>query len=262
MTAHFIRDVKASPDPALVLVTDQQLNDLVKFCTSPDEFTVITVDPTFNLGDFDVTPLMYRHLFLRSERTRKSPVFVGPMLIHYRKDFATFLYFASTLVGLRRDLEKLQAFGTDGKKALIDAFSHEFGFAIYLLCAIHLRRNVKQHMQSCNFPDEHRRQTLDDIFGAKRGSVCIWRASSLIRGLEVLCLVSGKPLIEVRSISKMAGFSIIPNRFEGCEVRIEFICRTGIKATGLGSPPEMFTANASEVTNSVLKSKVDYRREE
>ena len=26
-------------------------------------------------------------------------------------------------------------------------------------------------MQSCNFPDEHRRQTLDDIFGAKRGSV-------------------------------------------------------------------------------------------
>ena len=114
-------------------------------------------------------------------------------------------------------------------------------------------------MQSCNFPDEHRRQTLDDIFGAKRGSVCIWRASSLIRGLEVLCLVSGKPLIEIRSISKMAGFSIIPNRFEGCEGRIEFICRTGIKATGLGSPPEMFTANASDVTNSVLKSKVDYR---
>ena len=47
-------------------------------------------------------------------------------------------------------------FGTDGEKALIDAFSHEFGFAIHLLCAIHLRRKVKQHMQSCNFPDEHR----------------------------------------------------------------------------------------------------------
>ena len=58
-----------------------------------------------------------------------------------------------------------------GEKALIDAFSHEFGFAIHLLCAIHLRRNVKQHMQSCNFPDEHRCQTLDDIFGTKRGSV-------------------------------------------------------------------------------------------
>lgn len=83
VTARFIRDVKAGPDPALVLTTNQQLNDLVKFCTSPDEFTVITVDPTFNLGDFDVAPLTYRHLLLQSEHTGKSPVFVGPVLIHY-----------------------------------------------------------------------------------------------------------------------------------------------------------------------------------
>ena len=103
VTVRFIRDVKAGPDPALVLTTDQQLNDLMKFCTSPDEFTVITVDPTFNLGDFDVAPITYHHLLLQSEHTGKSPVFVGPVLIHYRQDFAIFLYFASTLVGLRRD---------------------------------------------------------------------------------------------------------------------------------------------------------------
>ena len=30
----------------------------------------------------------------------------------------------------------------------------------------------------------------------------------------------------------------------------------------MGSPPEMFTTNASEAVNSVLKSKVDYRRSE
>ena len=103
------------------------------------------MDPTFNCGDFEVTPITYQHLFLQSEHTGKSPVFVGPTLIHYRKDFATFLDFASTLVGLCRDLEILQGFGADGEKALIDAFSHEFGFAIHLLCAIHLQRNVKQH---------------------------------------------------------------------------------------------------------------------
>ena len=70
MTAHFIRDVKAGPDPALVLATDQQLNDVVKFFTSPDEFTVITVDPTFNLGDFDVTPLTYPY----SQSVQESPL--------------------------------------------------------------------------------------------------------------------------------------------------------------------------------------------
>ena len=67
VTAHFIRDVKDGPDPALVIATDKQLNDLVKFCTSPD--------PTFNLGDFKVTLITYQHLFLQSEHTGKSPVF-------------------------------------------------------------------------------------------------------------------------------------------------------------------------------------------
>ena len=178
VTAHFIRDVKAGPDPALVIATDQQLNDLVKFCTSPDKFTAITVDPTFYLGDFEVTPITYWHLFLQSEHTGKSPVFVGPMLIHYRKDFATFLYFASTLVGLRRDLERLQAFGTEWGEALIDAFTREFGFAIHLLCTIHLRQNVKQHMQSCNFPDEHRHHVIKPWMTSlePRREVCIWKA--------------------------------------------------------------------------------------
>ena len=51
----------------------------------------------------------------------------------------TFPCFAFAVVGLRRDLERLQVFGTDGENALIDAFSYEFGFAIHLLRAIHLR---------------------------------------------------------------------------------------------------------------------------
>lgn len=101
ITAQFVRDVKAAPDPALVLATDQQLDDMVRFCTSVDEFCVTTVDPTFNLGDFDVTPLSYRNLLLETKRSGKSPVFLGPLLIHHRKNFATYLYFTSTLVGLR-----------------------------------------------------------------------------------------------------------------------------------------------------------------
>ena len=265
VTAHFIRDVKAGPDPALVIATDQQLNDLVKFCTSPDEFTVITVDPTFNLGDFEVTPITYRHLFLQSERTGKSPVFVGPMLIHYRKDFATFLYFASTLVGLRRDLERLQAFGTDGEKALIDAFSHEFGFAIHLLCAIHLRRNVKQHMQSCNFPDEHRRQTLDDIFGAKRGSVYLEGLIDAKSTEEFDSNLAALKLVWDDREASQPGYTpgfhewFATNKAEDLK---SCAIRPIREAAGLGSPPEMFTTNASEAVNSVLKSKVDYRRSE
>ena len=52
----YIRAVQAVPEPVCVLATDQQINDLVRFCTDPDYFSVLTVDPTFNLGPFNVTP--------------------------------------------------------------------------------------------------------------------------------------------------------------------------------------------------------------
>ena len=81
----------------------------------------LTVDPTFNLGDFECTPITYRHLLLTTRRYGTAPVFLGLILIHYRKNFQSFL---SSLVGLRRPLEGIRVFGTDGEKALVDAFTH------------------------------------------------------------------------------------------------------------------------------------------
>ena len=136
----FIRDVKAYPDPAVFLATDQQMHDLERFCCNPAEFSILTVDPTFSLGDFDVTPTTYRHLLLHSKRTNKPPVMLGPTLIHYRKSFPTYLFLASSMISLNRNLEGLRAFGTDGEKALKDAFAHEFKCAVNLTCFIHVRR--------------------------------------------------------------------------------------------------------------------------
>ena len=120
----FVRETRPSPEPAFVLVRDRQLDDLVRFCTVADDFSILTVDPTFNLGDFDVTPTTYRHCLLESARSGNSSVLIGPTMIHYRKTFHTYLFFASTLIGLRQELQGLRAFGTDGEKALVDAFSH------------------------------------------------------------------------------------------------------------------------------------------
>lgn len=142
----FVRDIKAYPEPAVILASDLQLNDIVRFCCNPFEYSVLTVDPTFSLGDFDVTPTTYRHLLLECNRSKKPPVMIGPTLIHYKKTFQTYLFLASSMVGLRRDIENLRVFGTDGEKALIDAFSHEFRLAIHLTCSIHVRRNVKDQL--------------------------------------------------------------------------------------------------------------------
>ena len=128
----FVRDTRPSLETAFV-ARDRQLDDLVRFCTIPDGLTVLTVDPTFNLGDLDVTPTSHQQCLLKSIRSGNSLVFIGPTLIHYCKTFHTYLFFVSTLVGLCHELQALQAFGTDSEKALADAFSHEFHYAIHLL---------------------------------------------------------------------------------------------------------------------------------
>ena len=64
------------PEPAVVVATDRQLDD-VRFCTASTEFSILTVDPTFNVGDFDITVATYRHLL--SRKTHKPPVFIGPV---------------------------------------------------------------------------------------------------------------------------------------------------------------------------------------
>ena len=105
----FIRDVKAYPEPAIVLASEQQLFDLDRFCCNAAQFSILTVDPTFSLGDFDVTPTTYRHLLLCSKRTSKPPVMLGPTVIHYRKNFSTYKFLASCMLAQNRNLVALRA---------------------------------------------------------------------------------------------------------------------------------------------------------
>ena len=63
----FIRSVEATPEPMCVLATNQQLSG---FCSDVPS-SVLSVDPTFNLGPFYVTPTTY-HNFFSENRWRKS----------------------------------------------------------------------------------------------------------------------------------------------------------------------------------------------
>jgi len=61
----------------------------------------------------------------------------------------------------------VQAFGTDGEQALIDALSHEFTFSRRLTCFIHVKQNIRDKCVECNLPGELIQQIQDDIFGKK-----------------------------------------------------------------------------------------------
>lgn len=162
----FIREVRTLREPAIVVATDRQLNDL------ESNFGVLTVDPTFSLGDLDVTVTTYRYLLLRCRRSGTYPAFIGPIMIHYRKTFSSYLFFSSTLVGLRHSLSALKSFGTDGESALIQAFQQSFPSAIHLLCSNHVGRNVKDKLHELHVPESAKTAIVSDIFGSCGLSFC------------------------------------------------------------------------------------------
>ena len=98
----FIRDARVAPEPLCILTTDRQLNDMVRFCCDPVEFKPFSVDPTFDIGDYNVTPITYQHLLLENRRDGKYPSMIGPVLIHEKKTTETYSVFSGTLKSLNQ----------------------------------------------------------------------------------------------------------------------------------------------------------------
>lgn len=60
----FIRDVRTAPEKSIFLASNNQLNDLGRFCSEKDCWCTLGVDPTFNICDFNVTVTTYKHPLL------------------------------------------------------------------------------------------------------------------------------------------------------------------------------------------------------
>ena len=257
----FVRETRPSPKPAFLLARDRQLDDLVRFCTVPEGFSILTADPTFNLGQFDVTPTSYKHFLLRSIRTGNSPVFIGPTLIHYKKTFHTYLIFASTLIGLRQQLEALRAFGTDGEKPLSDGFSHEFRYALHLTCFNHCRQNIKREMQQLGYTENLISGVINDIFGHQEGNTFfegLVDSSNEEEFESKLALLKNQWEEKEDTHGTKTGFYnwFVQNKASVMKSTMLKAIRT---EAGLGSPPRIFTTNASETTNSIIKSHVSHK---
>ena len=162
----FVRIVTSAPEPMCVLSTNSQLFDIERFCTDPVAFTPLSVDTTFDLGDFSVTVTSYRNLLLKNRTTCHNPVMIGPMLVHRRKLFSSYHFLASSLVSLKPSISQLQAFGTDGEENLFGAFSSQYSLAKHLRCFLHFRDNCKAKLQQMSIQNEIVLEVLQDVLGS------------------------------------------------------------------------------------------------
>ena len=161
----FVREVVGAPEPVAFLATDRQLKDIELYCAQEGSFSILGVDATFNLGDFSVTPTTYRPLKIYNVRTGKPPVFLGPLLVHQSKTEQTYRYLGSAMKRFNPHTGQLKAFGTDGERALSNAFREEFPEADHHRCFIHLRKNIEMKMSSLGILGKDQNEFLCDIFG-------------------------------------------------------------------------------------------------
>ena len=71
----------------MLLAFDRMLDDLIRFCTVQGNFSGLSMNPTFNFGEFDVTVTQYHHLLLKSGD--KHPSMIGPLFVHMNKNYST-----------------------------------------------------------------------------------------------------------------------------------------------------------------------------
>ena len=249
----FIRDVKLAPEPSCVLATDRQLHDLARFCCNPFQYSPLTVDPTFNLGQYNVTIVTYKHLMLKNRRGGGNPCLVGPVMIHSRKTRESYSQLCSTMKTLEPSLKNLLAFGTDEEKALIDAFENNFDSAVHVLCTRHLRNTCKTHLRRLGMPETIQEEMLNDVFGATWGGIeqkGIIDASNEAEFYE-MCDRMG----EKWAMKHPAGLEAFRWFKENkAKVLVEKAIAPVRRQAGLGDPPGKFYTNQSESNNHLVQS--------
>ena len=264
----FVQEVTCAPEPMAILATSQQLVDLERFCCDPAQFSVMGVDPTFDLGEFSVTLIVHQHLMVQNVRTKKCPWMLGPVLVHYRKEFWNYNFFFSSLIGLRPGLSHIKAVGTDGERAIIDALHQQFCEAQYLLCFRHLQKNIEHHLQAQGFPIFLQQQFLLEIFGEtdesgthQEGLVDCKDEDSFFDDLSELKATWDD---RERRVFGQDHQPLFHNWF--CKYKAEDFCEGTLSITrelaGLGCPPLPYYTNPNESINSALKTKVDYTKQQ
>ena len=141
-TAHaFVRDIKLHQIPSTLWPLIGKLMIWFAFLQMKENSVFLLLIPLiYNLVEFYVTPVAYKHLMLVDIISEKHPTIAGLILVHQWKKFAAFNYFASTLISFNKKLQGLLAFGTDGDEALIEAFLYNFPFAMQLHCFLHMKK--------------------------------------------------------------------------------------------------------------------------
>lgn len=250
-----IREIPLFPEPIIFLATEQQLIDIERFCTNPEKFCILGVDCTFQIADYYYTFTTYRNLMLTTEKGH-HPVCIGPGILHKQKLLTSYKTLPLLMTKYRRETTDVLVFGTDGEENLYNAMAEVFVNAKHLRCDIHLKDNVKRKLNDLDIGGIAASEIFFDIFGKGMGNVA---EGGLVdcKSTEEFDAALEDAMKNWKSLhengAKFCGYFLK----EKADV-IRNCCTADIRSMcGLGFPPKVYTQNASECMNRLVKAEDD-----
>ena len=266
----FVRALQILPSPACILATDEQLQELLINCTQQKGFGIMHLDPTFNLGNFFVTPIVFPLIHYAHRKTSGgSPSFIGPVLLHHQMTYGTYSYFLNHLLTLKPDIRQVKAVGTDGELALCNALRDSVPQAIHLRCLKHIKDAIEHKLQELKFDKESIHTIIADIFGVISDGIQELGLSDAIDPddffSKLMSIEEKWNTIEKDHRHFLSSQNQEPIFYDWfclnySTIFSESVVQSVRQSAGLGSPPVPFYNNRSESINKLLKKHVHHQK--
>ena len=158
-----VRNLQWTSSPRVVFCIDEQIDDIVRDCCSADSTTILSIDTTFNIGNFYLTSTTYQSSKVVNRNTGKHANLPGPAMFHTTKSSRDCLYFIHSLLEANYALERLTFLGADRDKAQ-SSFLIPLKGCTFLPCKKHVEDDITRKIADLRLTSI-KNEILEDIFG-------------------------------------------------------------------------------------------------
>ena len=247
-----IREIPLFPEPIVFLASEQQLKDIERFCTNPAKFCVLGVNATFQIAGFYYTFTTYRNFLLRTDKG-SHPVLIGPGILHKQKLCTSYKTLPLLMLKYCAGTNGVLVYGTDGEENMVKAFSEAYPDAKHLRCDIHMKDNVKRKLSPLGITGLTAQEIISDIFGKKVDGGLDGGLVDLTSDKEFDDAVAS--ILDKWSTIHENGPKFVEYFLKEKADVIRETATADIRSVcGLGYPPKVYTQNANECMNRLIKA--------
>lgn len=161
-----MRSLQWTPSPKVVFCSDEQLEEIIEECFSINSKSILSIDTTYNVGNFYVMCTTYQRSKFVYSRTGKPAILPGPAMFHVRRSEKDFKYFSHSFLEVNQGFEEIAFVGGDRYQAQ-NGFLRPLKSSIFLPCEKHVEDDISRKMSDFG-KSAMKNEVLRDIFGDER----------------------------------------------------------------------------------------------